>query len=82
MDDTSSPSRAMAIAAFTAPPPVWVEISSASVLRPSSSSRKDASALRMLMRSMRALSMSAMESSIAPPTVSAFMQFPFAERLT
>jgi hypothetical protein len=67
----------MEIAALTAPPPACVEISSASVLRPSSSSRNDASALRMLMRSIRALSIMAMESTIAPPIVSTFMTISF-----
>ena len=70
---TSIPRRAMATAALTAPPPGWVDTSSASVLRPSSSSRKEESALSMVMRSMRSLSMIAIVSVMAPPTVSIFI---------
>ena len=66
---TSSPNRDMLTAEFTAPPPVWVDTSFASVLLPSLSSRNEESALSMLMRSMRSLAMIAMVSMVAPPTV-------------
>ena len=66
----------MVTAVFTAPPPTWVEISSASILLPSSSSRKELSAFSMLMRSMRSLPMMAMVSIIAPPMVRAFIAAP------
>ena len=63
----------MATAALTAPPPGWVETSSASVLRPSSSSKNELSALSIVMRSMRSLSMIAMVSIVAPPMVRIFI---------
>ena len=75
---TSSPSRDMPTAELTAPPPVWVETSAASVLLPSFSSRKEESALSMLMRSMRSLAMIAIVSMVAPPTVRLFMAQPCA----
>ncbi len=73
--ETSRPSRAIAIAALTAPPPQWVDMSCASVLRPSSSSRNELSAFSMLMRSMRSFSTTAIVSMVALPTVRAFMRF-------
>src|ERR1700728_917583 len=71
---TSMSRRAMATAALTAPPPGWVETSSASVLRPSSSNKNELSAFSMVMRSMRSLSMIAMVSMVAPPTVRTFIR--------
>ena len=65
----------MATAALTAPPPQWVEISSDSVLRPSSRSRNELSAFSMVMRSIRSLSMMAIVSIMAPPTARAFIAF-------
>ena len=70
---TSIPRRAIVTAALTAPPPGWVETSSASVLRPSSSSKKELSAFSMVMRSIRTLSMIAIVSIMAPPTVRIFI---------
>ncbi len=63
----SAPSRRIAVAVFTAPPPQWLETLDASTLVPCSSSRKDEVALVIDIRSTLRLSTNTTMSIMAEP---------------